>query len=123
MNLPKPLNNNALIEITNEFAAVARDTAGESQKKGTIVDCSISRYHLTASAGVEISQDFMMATGRQLREAVEAKATVYWEEFANEGQMFDIMVDGVKKQYAFVAWWRLTGVEMPEVSSKTKGAK
>lgn len=108
--LPKPLNNNVLVEILDKHSKVSRSTSGESQKKGKIIDFVIGFYHLTASAGVHLDDGFRTDLYNMLGESVDRGDTVYWEEFANEGQTFTH--EG--KQYAFVAWWRLTGVEAAE---------
>lgn len=121
MNLPKPLGNNVLVEIVNEYANVAG--SGQSQKKGKLISANVNRYHITASSGIEFSEKYMVDKGNELRELVDKGAYVYWEEFANEGQQFDwndVVIDEkgnetqVKKTYAFIAWWRLTGAETPE---------
>lgn len=108
--LPKPLNNNVLVEILDKHSKVSRSTSGESQKKGKIIDASLMSYHLTASAGVRMEEDLLAANREDFQESIARGDTVYWEEFANEGQTFTH--EG--KQYAFVAWWRLTGVEAAE---------
>ena len=105
MQLPTPLMNNALVEIIGEYEGVSRSTENESQKKGKIVGFNIEQYHLTASAAIDFSDEFIAKKNAELDELVKAGATVYWEEFANEGQTFEY--EG--KNYAFVAWWRLTG--------------
>lgn len=108
--LPKPLNNNALVEIIDPYDGVARSGEGESQKKGKLVDVNIMGYHLTASSGQELSTEFITEFMQLYASLKEDDATVYWEEYANEGQTFTH--EG--KNYAFVAWWRLTGFELPE---------
>lgn len=108
MNLPEPLGNNALVEIIDPHAAVSY--ASESQKKGKLINANISPYHITASAALEFSHQYMQNKAIELNEIIKNNGFVYWEEFANEGQGF--AYDG--KQYAFVAWWRLTGFESPE---------
>lgn len=108
--LPKPLNNNVLVEILDKHSKVSRSTTGESQKKGKIINFAISSYHLTASAAILLDDGFRTDLYNMLGESVDRGDTVYWEEFANEGQTFTH--EG--KSYAFVAWWRLTGYELPE---------
>lgn len=110
MNLPKPLNNNVLVEIIDPHSAVSRSTENESQKKGKLIAASVALYHLTASAAVQFTDGFQAAIRNELEDHIRKGSYVYWEEYANEGQTFTH--DG--KQYAFVAWWRLTGFEEPE---------
>lgn len=110
MNLPKPLNNNVLVEIVDPYSGVARSTENESQKKGKLIDFYIAPYHITASSAIELNEPFRTQTEARLKKVRDLGGYVYWEEFANEGQGFTH--DG--KQYAFVAWWRLTGFEEPE---------
>jgi hypothetical protein len=123
--LPKPLGNNVLVEIINEYGNVAG--SGGSQKKGKLIDFNVTAYHLTASAGIEFTPSFTEEMSSILSTAVKKQATVYWEEFANEGQQFtwdDVVVDAdggetrVQKTYAFIAWWRLTGIEYPKEEAK-----
>ena len=110
MNLPRPLNNNVLVEIVDPHSAVSRNSESESQKKGRVVTFNINHYHLTASSAIEFSQKMVDDMNGIFKNMVEKGFFVYWEEFANEGQGFTH--EG--KQYAFVAWWRLTGFEEPE---------
>jgi hypothetical protein len=110
MQLPKPLNNNVLVEIVDPYSGVARSTENESQKKGRLVDVSVASHHLTASSAIQFADGYRESVYSELEGYIKQGAYVYWEEFANEGQGFTH--DG--KQYAFVAWWRLTGVEIPE---------
>jgi hypothetical protein len=108
--LPKPLNNNVLVEILDKHSKVSRSTTGESQKKGRLVSFIFGLYHLTASAAIELDQQANDSMRVQFTDLIAKGANVYWEEFANEGQTFTH--EG--KSYAFVAWWRLTGYELPE---------
>ncbi len=111
MNLPRPLNNNVLVEIVDPHQAVSRNDEGESRKKGRIIDYSVSKYHLTASAAIEFSDDFINAKKDELALLVKSSSYVYWEEFANEGQESK----HGDKTYASVAWWRLiSSIELEE---------
>ncbi len=110
MNLPQPLGNNVLVEIIQDHSGVSRSGEGESQKRGKLIQANINRYHLTASAALELSEEYMKDRAAELENIMNQGGFVYWEEFANEGQGFTH--EG--KSYAFVAWWRLTGFELPE---------
>lgn len=112
MNLPKPLGNNVLVEIIDPHAAVSY--ASESQKKGKLIAFNIEPYHLTASAAIKFDKDFLELKTKQLQGMLDNNQFVQWEEFANEGQGFTH--EG--KSYASVAWWRLTGFELPEIETK-----
>lgn len=105
MPLPKPLNNNVLIEITREYDAVVRTEEDESHSVGIVRDFSIVPYHLTASAALRFQQpDDYYAITKDLDYLVGK--TVRWEQYAEGGQTF--VQDG--KTYAFVPWWRLLGI-------------
>ena len=113
MNLPRPLNNNVLVEIVDPHSAVSRNSESESQKKGRLVDFAIAPYHLTASSAIRIDDDKLEQIRKTFQSYLDRGVFVYWEEFANEGQGFTH--EG--KSYAFVAWWRLTGMEDAEDKS------
>lgn len=101
----KPLNNNCLIEVIREDDGVSRTDENESLKKGILIDSRISIYHLTASAGVELSRDFREVVAGLLAKAKGKE--VRWEEFAEGGQTFE--ENG--KTYALIPWWRLISME------------
>lgn len=100
-----PLNNNVLIEVMREDDGVSRTDASESMKYGKLIDASASGYHLTASAAIRLSEDFIEIVGKELGD-IKGKI-VRWEEFAEGGQTFE--EDG--KTYALIPWWRLIGYE------------
>lgn len=106
----KPLGNNVLIEVQREYDGVSRADDNESLKVGKIIDFAVSYYHLTASASVELSDNFRQEMFNQLSKGVESKALVRWEEFAEGGQTF--VENG--KTYAIVPWWRLISVSEKE---------
>ena len=101
----KPLNNNVLVEVLRDDDGVSRTDASESMKYGRLVDFSVSRYHLTASAAIQLDGDFIHLEMGRL-EDMQGKV-VRWEEFAEGGQTFE--EDG--KTYALIPWWRLIGYE------------
>lgn len=103
MPLTKPLNNNVLIEVQKDHAAVSRSDETESMKYGKLIDFKISQYHLTASAGLELDRGFIDNFAMYLSSLVGK--IVRWEEYAEGGQMFE--EDG--KTYALIPWWRLIG--------------
>jgi hypothetical protein len=101
----KPLNNNVLIEVIREDDGVSRTDENESMKQGRVIDASISMYHLTASAAVELDQNFIANSMINLKGLIGK--TVRWEEYAEGGQTFE--EDG--KTFALVPWWRLISFE------------
>lgn len=102
----KPLNNNVLLEITREYAGVSRpDGLDEASNVGILLDYSVSRYHLTASAALMFDEAFISQIQTTL-EGLRGK-TVRWEELAEAGQTFD--EDG--KEYAIIPWWRLISAQ------------
>lgn len=103
MPLTKPLNNNVLIEVQKDYADVSRSDETESMKYGRLVSYSTSSYHLTASAGISIDNNFIELLRTSLSE--RRGCIVRWEEYAEGGQMFE--EDG--KTYALIPWWRLIG--------------
>lgn len=98
----KPLGNYVLVEITDPYGNIARDDGDSAHNVGIVRDWNVSRYHLTASAAIEFSNDFFDDVSASLQAMVGK--TVRWEELAETGQMFD-GDDG--KKYALIAWWRL----------------
>lgn len=102
----KPINNNVLVEITREYAGVSRpDGLDEPHNTGILLDFSINRYHLTASAALMFDEAFISQLTTTL-EGLRGK-TVRWEELAEAGQTFN--EDG--KEYAVIPWWRLISAE------------
>lgn len=101
----KPFNNNVLIEIIREDDGVARSFENESMRTGKLVDFSVSRFHLTASAGAELSEDFIKEISSKLTKAMGKD--VRWEEFAEGGQT----IERDNKTFALIPWWRLIGIE------------
>jgi hypothetical protein len=113
MNLPKPLNNNVLVEIIDPYHGVARNGTGESHKEGRIIDFAIAKYHITASAAICFGDDFIESKSQELAGYSKNGSLVLWEEFANEGQ--ELKKNG--KTYALIPWWRLIGVSTAEGNS------
>lgn len=101
----KPLNNNVLIEVMRDDDGVSRTGENETMKYGRLIDYSVITYHLTASAAVEFSVQFMDDKRAELKESIGS--IVRWEEYAEGGQTFE--EDG--KTYALIPWWRLIGFE------------
>jgi hypothetical protein len=98
-----PFMNNCLIEVIREDDGVSRTDDNETRNRGKIVELSVSRYHLTASAGFEISTSYIDT----IISILEPGVIVRWEEFAEGGQTFE--ENG--KTYALIPWWRIISVE------------
>lgn len=103
MPLPKPLNNNVLIEVLRNDSDVSVADDSTSLQFGKIINGSISRYHLTASSFGELDASFMQT----IRDCLKVGSIVRWEEFAEGGQTFK----QDKKTYALIPWWRLISIE------------
>jgi hypothetical protein len=101
----RPLNNNVLIEVMREDDGVSRTDENESMKYGKLIDFSLSRHHLTASAALQFTDDDVVEIATSLN-VIKGKI-VRWEEFAEGGQTF--IEDG--KTYALIPFWRLIGAE------------
>jgi hypothetical protein len=108
----KPLFNNVLIEVMDEFAGLVGGGAGQSFQKGWLRDYALVADHLTMSVGYELENyDEYESELKNLLNRV-----VYWQEFADSGAKFEI--DG--KQYVLVPFYRLLGFD--DETTK-KGAK
>lgn len=103
MPLTKPLINNVLIEVMRDDDGVSRTDDTESMKYGRLIDAHVEAYHLTASAAVAFSEEYMLAKAKELGDMIGS--IVRWEEFAEGGQTFK--EDG--KTYALIPFWRLIG--------------
>lgn len=99
----KPLFNNCLIELVDDYAGVIRSDANERVQKGYLRDFQLIRDHLTASAGHTVA-DFV-DYGKQLTKHKDK--LVYYQEYADSGTVFE--QDG--KKWALVPWYRLIGFE------------
>ncbi len=102
----KPLNNNVLIEVMTEHAGVSQassDGSPVTMNFGKLIDFSVNRYHLTASAAIRFENVDIEASHDLLGTLIDK--IVRWEEFAEGGQTFE--EDG--KTYALIPWWRLIG--------------
>jgi hypothetical protein len=107
----KPLNNNVLIEVMTEHSGVSQassDGSPVTMNFGKLIDFSIVKFHLTASASAYLEDDFL----NNLRDELTKMkgGIVRWEEFAEGGQTFE--EDG--KTYALIPWWRLIGYKETE---------
>lgn len=100
----RPLGNNCLIEVIQDYEGVSRNDESESMKYGKLVAFSTSGYHLTASSAFKFDEWTPANLG--WLESLVGKI-VRWEEFAEGGQTFK--EDG--KTYALIPWWRLIGYE------------
>lgn len=100
----KPLNNNVLIEVQLDNAAVSRTDSNEDKQKGILIDFHVSKHHLTASSGYEIGHNNALDISATLKENIGK--LVRWEQYAEGGQTF--VEDG--KTYALIPWWRLLSV-------------
>lgn len=101
----KPLNNNCLIEVIDDYAGVIRNTDNENVQKGVLRDYAFTPFHLTASTGFDLQQ-YAKADVQDFYRNNKGK-TVYWQEYADAGSKFE--VDG--KKYVLVPFYRLIGFE------------
>lgn len=99
----KPLNNNCLIEVIDDYAGVIRNTEQENVQKGVLREANFFSYHLTASTGL------LMTGMEEIQEMYKPMLdkTVYWQEYADAGSKFEI--EG--KKYVLVPFYRLIGFE------------
>lgn len=100
----KPLNNNCLVEVIDEYDGILRDKQNENVQKGVLRDATFVRDHLTASTGFDLGgfDDYVDFYGKLIGK------TVYWQEYADAGSKFEF--DG--KKYVLVPFYRLIGVEV-----------
>lgn len=105
----KPLNNNVLVEIIDEYDGIIRDAANEQVQKGVVVSFALSPMHLTASAAFDISGNNGAVNQAALIESLDELVgkTVYWEEYSDTGKKFE--QDG--KRYSLIPFYRLIGFE------------
>lgn len=101
----KPLNNNCLIEVIDEYDGIVGSDKANNVQKGVLKDFEIIGDHLTAATGYNISSDNIARYIEYL--AGLKNKTVYWQEYADAGSKFT--VDG--KQYVLVPFYRLIGWE------------
>lgn len=99
----RPLNNNCLIEVIDDYAGVIRNTENENVQKGVLRDFCLTSYHLTASTGFKM--DDIESVDKFYAKRIDK--TVYWQEYADAGSKFD--VEG--KKYVLVPFYRLIGFE------------
>lgn len=99
----KPFNNNVLIEIIREDDGVSRTDENETRNRGSVVAVSVSNYHITASAALQVDKGYMKC----VIDMLVPGTIVRWEEFAEGGQTFE--ENG--KTYALVPWWRIISIE------------
>lgn len=99
----KPLFNQCLIELVDDYAGVVRSTADERVQKGYLRDYQIIEQHLTTSTGHKI--DKLEVYYQELKALVGQ--LVYYQEYADSGAVFE--QDG--KKWALVPWYRLIGFE------------
>lgn len=101
----KPLNNNVLVEIIDEFDGIIRNTDNEQVQKGIVRNFEPVAEHLTASAGHSIDYVAMENIAQNMRKLIGC--TVYWEEYSDVGKKFE--QDG--KKYSLIPFYRLIGYE------------
>lgn len=101
----KPLNNNCLIEVIDDYDGIIRDSKDENVQKGVLRDFKLDNYHLTASTGLAFTDKYGEGMMKYLG-TMQGK-TVYWQEYADSGSKFDI--NG--KKYVLVPFYRLIGWE------------
>lgn len=101
----KPTGNNVLVEVTREYASVSHSSENEDMQSGILVDWHVAQYHLTASAAIKFTPEFVDNMNIDLS-SLSGKE-VRWEQYAEGGQTFE--EDG--KTYALVPWWRLIAYE------------
>lgn len=100
----RPLFNNCLIELVDDYAGVLRSTADERVQKGYLHDGTmLIADHLTTSTGYHI--EGLLDYAKQLGK-LKGKL-VYYQEYADSGAVFE--QDG--KRWALVPWYRLIGFE------------
>lgn len=99
----KPLNNNCLIEVIDEYEGVLRNTDNENVQKGVLKEIEFEANHLTTSTG------YLLPDLKKTADFYKDKLgkTVYWQEYADSGSKFTI--DG--KQFVLVPFYRLIGWE------------
>lgn len=100
----RPLNNNCLIEVIDEYDGIVGSNKAENVQKGILRDYKLEADHMTASTGYRL-YDGTEKHGKQLKAMIGS--TVYWQEYADAGSKFD--VDG--KQFVLVPFYRLIGFE------------
>lgn len=113
MTKTQPVGNYVLVEITDQYANIARDDGDSAHNVGIVRAWSLNKYHITAAAALEFSDAFIVQKTNELKALVGC--TVRWEELAETGQMFDDDADN--KKYALIPWWRLIAVEPAPMSS------
>lgn len=99
----KPLNNNVLVELIDEYDGIIHDNQQEQVQKGVLRDYTLMKDHLTASAGYGI---MAMKDYAELLNSMLGK-TVYWEEYSDTGKKFE--QDG--KRYSLIPFYRIIGYE------------
>lgn len=110
----RPTNNNALVEIIQEHAGVARAGSGENPNRGRLINVSVAVMHFTASAAIMLPATELKLT-RDYWNSHKGKI-VRWEEYADSGQKFT--ENG--KEYALIPWWRITAVEEDDESKTSE---
>lgn len=105
MTLVKPYTNNALIEVLKADDIVIREDDNELMKYGILRDARVDRFHLTASAAVDLGVEYQTTKAAELAGMIGD--VVKWEEFAEGGQTFKDQDDN--KVYALIPWWRIIG--------------
>lgn len=98
----RPLFNQCLIELVDDYAGVVRSTAAERVQKGYLRSFDLIFDHLTTSTGY----GFAKSDYEPRLEALVGQL-VYYQEYADSGAVFE--QDG--KKWALVPWYRLIGFE------------
>jgi hypothetical protein len=107
----KPLFNNCLIEVVNEYEGIVGSDKNENVQKGVLRNYTLVKDHLTASTGYSVEGYIEYAEElNKLKDKV-----VYWQEYADSGSKFDI----AGKQYVLVPFYRLLGFD-DETTKETK---
>jgi hypothetical protein len=99
-----PLMNNVLIEVQRDYDGVSRADENEVMQYGILQDYSVAAVHITASAALEFSIEFIEHKNYELKKSLGK--SVRWEQYAEGGQTFE--EDG--KTYALIPWWRLISI-------------
>lgn len=99
----KPLNNNVLVELIDDYEGIVHNNENEQVQKGIVIEAGLYRHHLTASTGYDLGGT---EDADALMQFLKGK-TVYYEEYSDSGKKFEIK----GKRYSLVPFYRLIGYE------------